>query len=112
MDIRDLRAACNELETQKNRGNGANRQKKVWLRNMSHKDRMPMNGILDVLDIFVLQEIASEQGLLVDEIRTCPFKIMGLLDDTLTLMESEKKETKFIPTMFNQLTLLRPICLA
>jgi hypothetical protein len=89
-----LAAAYNELEAQKNRGDETSLQKKVCLANMSYKNRTPMNGILDILDIFAVREIANKQGLPIDEIRTCSFQLMRFLDDPLALTKSEKGEVE------------------
>jgi signal transduction histidine kinase/ActR/RegA family two-component response regulator len=112
MDISELRAAYRELERQKKRADEANRQKTVFLANMSHEIRTPMNGIFGILDIFALQELTSEQRLIVDAIRTSSFQLMRLLDDTLNLTKIEQGEVESNPTVFNLSKLFEPVCLA
>jgi signal transduction histidine kinase/CheY-like chemotaxis protein len=112
IDITDLRAAITELEAQQKCADEANRQKTIFLANMSHEIRTPMNGIFGILDILALQELTTEQRLIVDAIRASSFQLMRLLDDTLNLTRIEQGEVESNPTIFNLCKLFEPVCLA
>jgi signal transduction histidine kinase/CheY-like chemotaxis protein len=112
IDITELRAAYTELETQKRRADEASRQKTMFLANMSHEIRTPMNGIFGILDILATQELTSEQRLIVDTIRASSFRLMGLLEDTLTLTKIEQGEVESNPSVFNLSKLFEPVCVA
>jgi hypothetical protein len=81
------------------------RRKKVYLVTISHEDGTPMNRFFDVPAIFALRQMTSKPGLFVDEIRTCSFQFMRLLDDTLNPTKIEKWKTESSPTIFSLLTL-------
>ena len=112
VDITELRHAYDELEIEKKRAEEANKQKTIFLANMSHEIRTPMNGIFGVLDILALQELTSEQRLLIDSIRASSFQLMKLLDDTLNLSKIEQGEVESTPVVFSLAKQLEPICIA
>ena len=85
IDITELRNAFNRLEVERQKAEEASKQKTLFLTNMSHEIRTPMNGIFGMLDVLSLQELTSEQRLLVDSIRSSSFQLMNLLNDTLHL---------------------------
>ncbi|OHT01407.1 ATPase [Tritrichomonas foetus] len=112
IDITELRNALNELQKEQRRAEEADRQKTVFLANMSHEIRTPMNGIFGILDVLALQELNSEQRLLVDSVRASSFQLMKLLDDTLNLSKIETGEIEMNMSIFNLTTIFEPICIA
>ncbi|OHT15630.1 hypothetical protein TRFO_13996 [Tritrichomonas foetus] len=112
IDITQLRNTYSDLEKEKKRAEEANKQKTIFLANMSHEIRTPMNGIFGILDILALQELTSEQRLLVDSIRTSSFQLLKLLDNTLNLSKIEQGELEVNPTIFSIQKLIEPICFA
>jgi signal transduction histidine kinase/CheY-like chemotaxis protein len=110
IDVSELRATYAELETQKKRADEANRQKTIFLANMSHEIRTPMNGIFGILDVLALQELSTEQRLIVDTIRASSFQLMRLLDDTLNLSRIEQGELEANPVPFNLSRVIEPAC--
>ena len=112
IDITELRNALSALQLERLRAEEANRQKTVFLANMSHEIRTPMNGIFGLLDVLALQELNSEQRLLVDSVRASSFQLMKLLDETLNLSKIETGEIEMNMTIFNLTKLFEPICIA
>lgn len=112
IDVTELRNAYNRLETERARAEEANKQKTLFLANMSHEIRTPMNGIFGMLDVLSLQELTSEQRLLVDSIRSSSFQLMKLLDDTLHLSKIEQGETEVEMVHVDIWQLIAPTVLA
>jgi signal transduction histidine kinase/CheY-like chemotaxis protein len=112
IDVSELRATYTELETQKKRADEANHQKTIFLANMSHEIRTPMNGIFGILDLLALQELSTEQRLIVDTIRASSFQLMRLLDDTLNLSRIEQGELEASPSVFNLSKVIEPACVS
>ena len=112
IDITELSDAYERLEKERKKAEEANKQKTLFLANMSHEIRTPMNGIFGMLDVLSLQELSSEQRLLVDSIRSSSFQLMKLLDDTLHLSKIEQGETEVEITNFSIWNLIEPTIIA
>lgn len=112
IDVSELREAYDSLEKERKRAEEANKQKTVFLANMSHEIRTPMNGIFGMLDVLSIQELTSEQRLLIDSIRSSSYQLMKLLDDTLNLTKIEQGsfETNFV--VFDLSAFIEPIVIA
>ncbi len=72
----------------------ANQAKSDFLANMSHEIRTPMNAILSVAQLLDLTELDSEQGKLLDTLKSNGKRLLTLIDDILDLSKIEARELK------------------
>ncbi|OHT15856.1 ATPase [Tritrichomonas foetus] len=112
IDVTDLWKTYTILEEEKKAAELANAQKTVFLSNMSHEIRTPMNGIFGMLDVLALQDLTSEQRLLVESLRSSSSQLMRLLDDTLNLAKIESGSIDIELSVFSITKLIEPICIA
>lgn len=97
-DITEHRNLEKSLSTALARSELAKQAKQEFLNNMSHQIHTPLNGILGVLQILAMDELAPEQQMLTDEALAAANNLLHMLDCSLeyvaldTLADSAKSE--------------------
>lgn len=97
-DITEHRNLEKNLSTALARSELAKQAKQEFLNNMSHQMHTPLNGILGVLQILAMDELAPEQKMLTDEALAAANNLLHMLDRSLeyvgldTLANSAKSE--------------------
>lgn len=97
-DITEHRSLQKNLAAALGRAELAKQAKQEFLNNMSHQMHTPMNGVLGVLQILAMDELAPEQKLLTDEALAAANNLLHMLDCSLeyvaldTIVDSSKTE--------------------
>ena len=79
----------------------ANRAKTVFLNNMSHDIRTPMNAIIGFTNIALKQEIAPEVRNCLEKISESSEHLLTLINDVLDISRIESGKTRFNPVPVN-----------
>ncbi|MBQ9526509.1 MAG: response regulator [Fretibacterium sp.] len=106
---RFLRAMTHELEDMTQRANAANLAKSVFLSNMSHDIRTPINAVLG-MDEMILRE-STEKNILeyAENIRTAGNTLLGLINDILDFSKIEAGKMDIIPVEYDMASVLNDL---
>lgn len=84
----------------KNRAEEANRTKDMFLANMNHEIRTPINGIVGMLDLLLDTPLSDEQREYAEDIKSCHDDLMTLLADVLALAQIQSGDLEFEEQVF------------
>jgi two-component system, sensor histidine kinase and response regulator len=87
--IHELKATQEELALAKEAAEQANRAKSLFLANMSHDIRTPMNGIIGMTDLCLDTELTDEQREYLGMVRSSADSLLSLLNDILDFSKIE-----------------------
>ncbi|MBW1784323.1 MAG: response regulator [Deltaproteobacteria bacterium] len=87
--IRELKATQEELAQAKDAAERANRAKSLFLANMSHDIRTPMNGIIGMTDLCLDTELTEEQKEYLGMVKSSADSLLSLLNDILDFSKIE-----------------------
>ena len=87
--VRELKAAQQELALAKESAEKANRAKSLFLANMSHDIRTPMNGIIGMTDLCLETDLTGEQGEYLSMVKSSADSLLSLLNDILDFSKME-----------------------
>ncbi|MCR4818894.1 MAG: response regulator, partial [Fretibacterium sp.] len=106
---RFLMVMTHELEEMSVRANAANMAKSIFLSNMSHDIRTPINAVLG-MDEMILRE-AREKNILeyAANIRTAGNSLLGLVNDILDFSKIEAGKMDIIPVEYDMASLLNDL---
>lgn len=96
--IDQLRRQAEVLESAKQKAEEANRLKSMFLANISHEVRTPLNGILGMTDLLLDTSLDTDQQDLVETARTNAESLLVIINDLLDFskMEAGKLELQLI----------------
>jgi len=98
-DLTEIKTAAESLELQKQRAIEASRAKSLFLANMTHEIRAPLNGMFSLLELLFGTKMNDEQKTLVSCVEQSFERLLELLNDTLDLAKIDQK--KMQPSMVN-----------
>ena len=81
----EAHAAATRLADALDRAHAAQRAKTVFLSNMSHEMRTPLNGVAGMAEVLALTDLSAHQRDLLGVIRSSATTLDGLISDLLTL---------------------------
>ena len=87
--IRELKATQEELALAKEAAEKANQAKSLFLANMSHDIRTPMNGIIGMTDLCLDTKLTDEQKEYLGMVKTSADSLLSLLNDILDFSKIE-----------------------
>jgi len=87
--VRELKATQEELGRAKEAAENANRAKSLFLANMSHDIRTPMNGIIGMTDLCLDTELTDEQREYLGMVKSSADSLLSLLNDILDFSKIE-----------------------
>jgi len=87
--IRQLKNTQEELAKAKEAAENANRAKSLFLANMSHDIRTPMNGIIGMTDLCLDTELTDEQREYLRMVKSSADSLLSLLNDILDFSKIE-----------------------
>jgi len=87
--IRELKATQEELALAKEAAEKANQAKSLFLANMSHDIRTPMNGIIGMTDLCLDTKVTGEQREYLGMVKTSADSLLSLLNDILDFSKIE-----------------------
>ncbi len=87
--IRELKTAQQELALAKDNAEKANRAKSLFLANMSHDIRTPMNGIIGMTDLCLDTALSDEQKEYLGMVKSSADSLLSLLNDILDFSKME-----------------------
>jgi PAS domain S-box-containing protein len=98
-DITELKTMASELEKAMTKAEAASLAKNEFLANMSHEIRTPLNGLLGMLQLMQLSELAPTQRDYLETALNSGRSLLQVLNDILDLskVESGKLELEAIP---------------
>jgi two-component system sensor histidine kinase/response regulator len=99
--IRELKATQEELARAKESSEKANRAKSLFLANMSHDIRTPMNGIIGMTDLCLDTEVTGEQKEYLGMVKTSADSLLSLLNDILDFSKIESDMLELEQIDFN-----------
>jgi signal transduction histidine kinase len=108
-----------EIEEKVQKAEAANTAKSVFLSNMSHEFRTPLNGILgfaQMLDLNKDKNLTEKQQSWIDQIMKAGTMLLDIVNDVLDLAKIESGHTEYEPELLNPIeiieecqTLLKPL---
>ncbi len=106
IDETDHLAYMEELETQKQRADAANKAKSAFLANMSHDIRTPINAVLG-MDEMILRE-SSESNIIsyASDIQMAGKTLLSLINDILDFSKVEEGKMEIIPVQYELSSLI------
>ena len=87
--IRELKATQEELALAKEAAEKANQAKSLFLANMSHDIRTPMNGIIGMTDLCLDTKVTGEQKEYLGMVKSSADSLLSLLNDILDFSKIE-----------------------
>jgi len=101
--IRELKATQKELALAKEEAEKANQAKSLFLANMSHDIRTPMNGIIGMTDLCLDTKVTDEQKEYLGMVKSSADSLLSLLNDILDFskIEGDMLELEQIDFNFN-----------
>ncbi|MEA2039394.1 MAG: response regulator [Thermodesulfobacteriota bacterium] len=87
--IRELKATQEELALAKEAAEKANQAKSLFLANMSHDIRTPMNGIIGMTDLCLDTKVTDEQKEYLGMVKSSADSLLSLLNDILDFSKIE-----------------------
>jgi signal transduction histidine kinase/CheY-like chemotaxis protein len=97
IDITQMKKDQQKLKEASNRAEAANRAKSAFLANMSHEIRTPMNGVVGMADLMMETDLADEQRLYVDTIRSSGEALLVIINDILDYSKIEADKLQLHP---------------
>jgi len=99
--IRELKATQEELARAKEAAENANKAKSLFLANMSHDIRTPMNGIIGMTDLCLDTELTDEQREYLGMVKSSADSLLSLLNDILDFSKMEGGKLELEQINFN-----------
>ena len=98
-DVSSQELAKRSLQFAKEKAEEANKTKSVFLANMSHDIRTPMNGVIGMADILKRTDLSEEQCEYLDIIIKSGSNLLAIINDILDFskIESGKMELEMVP---------------
>ena len=98
VDITKRKQSEEDLRSSKEAAEIANVTKNQFLAMMSHEIRMPMNGVIGVIQLLEMTKLSNEQREYVEIAKSSGFKLVHLLNDILDIskVEAGKLELEFV----------------
>jgi len=87
--VRELKATQEELALAKEEAEKANQAKSLFLANMSHDIRTPMNGIIGMTDLCLDTKLTDEQKEYLGMVKSSADSLLSLLNDILDFSKIE-----------------------
>jgi PAS domain S-box-containing protein len=100
-DITTYKEYEKELIKNKKSAEYANNMKSLFLANISHELRTPMNGVLGILEILKNTELTSQQKEYVELISSSGRSLVNILNDILDLSKIQSNKITFQNVPFN-----------
>jgi len=99
--VRELQQVQRELARAKEVAEKASRTKSLFLANMSHDIRTPMNGIIGMTDLCLETDLTAEQREYLNMVKTSADSLLSLLNDILDLSKIEGDVLELEKVPFN-----------
>lgn len=98
-DITRIRNYENQLKEAKEKAEAANQAKSMFLSNMSHEVKTPINGIIGMIDLTMLTDLSDEQRDNLLTAKNCANNLVNIVNDILDFskMEVGRVELQVIP---------------
>lgn len=91
---KELESAYNEMEIQRNRAREASKFKSVFLANMSHDMRTPLNAINGFANLLIESELSEKQKKYISNIKKSGYILENLINDILDISRIEAGKIK------------------
>ncbi len=101
MDVTETKLATEELREARNEARKANHAKSVFIANMSHEMRTPMNGVLGLLEVLRVSPLTPDQLELVRIAKESGVALLELIEDILDISSAELRAVSLETAPFN-----------
>ena len=100
-DLRERKAAQEELTIARKRAEEANKAKTVFLANMSHAFRIPMNSIIGMSELLLKTDLSKKQFNFLNVIIKSAENLMVIVNDLLDVSKIESGEMQLLHKTFS-----------
>ena len=108
-EIKNHEITAAELEQALASAERASRAKTIFLANMSHHLRTPINGIVGLNDLLLESHLDQPQQLLAQQLRASSHELLSMIDNVLTMSLLESEKVKLYPKAFSIQTLINDV---
>lgn len=109
VDVTETKLATEGLRVARNEAEKANHAKSVFIANMSHEMRTPMNGVLGLLEVLRVSSLTPDQLELVRIAKESGVALLELIEDILDISSAELRAVSLEIAPFNPGDLARQV---
>lgn len=100
-----------QLRTEKERADEANKAKSAFLSNMSHEIRTPMNAIVGMTELMLREKLSAEERGYLKNIKNSGGALLGIINDILDFSKIESGKMELIEAEYEPMSMLSDLAM-